>query len=354
MDLSALLPLTAGPHTLSLSPDGALLLVTRDDDGSICGVREQPVDLPPPSPQRDAWLRAWARAFPAIVAEAGPAPLPADLIFPELLDEPDHAPQRLRALWRAREAAELRALLSEHLGEDDPHIPDLIAHTLSPAVALAPARSGPIQLGGLPELPEGTDWPAPLSLLAQLDLATLPALSALPREGRLLFFFDLTGDGGGQVRWVTAPATRRAAPPGVVVLPQRTASPQRSQGELPHIETPFYGPYHDKLWGLGPWMQPSLGSEAPRPRDRLLGFADPLQSDPYVQCALTARGLPLSTPVDAALLSDAAGWRLLLQADSDPESGVYLGDMGAVYFFIRPADLTARRFSAVCAVWQGY
>ena len=62
---------------------------------------------------------------------------------------------------------------------------------------------GTSKLGGTPDWPEGSKWPswkeAPLSFVAQIDLATLrdcPSCEVLPPSGLLSFFFD-----SGQQAW---------------------------------------------------------------------------------------------------------------------------------------------------------
>src|SRR5262249_22081861 len=91
---------------------------------------------------------------------------------------------------------------------------------------LAPGAS---KLGGLPDLPAGTAWPAwngtPLGLVAQIQLAeahAFPAAHALPDAGWLYFFYDgrqqafddQPGDRGAwQVLYAPAgPLARQAAP----------------------------------------------------------------------------------------------------------------------------------------------
>ena len=45
-------------------------------------------------------------------------------------------------------------------------------------------------------------------------------------------------------------------------------------------------------------------------------------------------------------------WRLLLQFESDPETGISWGQPGLLYFWIRDADLAVGRFDRTQVVWQ--
>src|SRR5262245_135660 len=72
-------------------------------------------------------------------------------------------------------------------------------------------KIGQTRIGGLPDLPEGFEWPtwkpkverddkfggtwnpsspAPLGFIAQIDLAEIPHLDTLPTRGWLCFFYD--------------------------------------------------------------------------------------------------------------------------------------------------------------------
>jgi uncharacterized protein YwqG len=96
-----------------------------------------------------------------------------------------------------------------------------------------------------------------------------------------------------------------------------------------------------------------------RPRQRVLGYADPLQHSPNVNCeGYSSGGEPETWGDQPEFWKGAADWTLLLQADSEHgepgEPDVMLGDGGLVYFMIRSADLKARRFGAVWTDWQSH
>jgi hypothetical protein len=82
-----------------------------------------------------------------------------------------------------------------------------------PGVRLIPDAEADSRLGGDGLLPEGTAWPRtaagrPLSFLAGLDLAELPATDVLPRDGWLLFWADLD-DAGKLLGFIGEPAENR-------------------------------------------------------------------------------------------------------------------------------------------------
>jgi uncharacterized protein YwqG len=87
------------------------------------------------------------------------------------------------------ENLEIEAVLAKY------RVPAILLHRPYPPIELPQVRS---RLGGLPNLPEGTDWPygrdyqgnaVPLHFLAQIDCAELPPIDArLPTTGMLFFF----------------------------------------------------------------------------------------------------------------------------------------------------------------------
>jgi hypothetical protein len=256
---------------------------------------------------------------------------------------------------------------------------------------------GTSRLGGLPDLPPSLPWPRwandPFDFIAQVNLAEVHRAVAgdaalLPSTGMLYFFFalgfsggdveDLDWRGGGRVLYFPGPETELVAtalPPGMEA--QRVLAPRsmtfRSEGPmLPPAESPFYpellggGEYGMALsrasQTFGPLLH-ALGAAAPlggprddRPRQRLLGYADPLNNSPNVNCEGTSSGLsPTAWTDHPDFWHRAANWALLFQADSevgDPD--VLLGDDGLLYFMIRPLDLAARRFDRVWTDWQAH
>ena len=135
------------------------------------------------------------------------------------------------------------------LGIADAHRDALLTHA-RPEVALTLAPDdvpvGASKIGGAPDLPDDASWPVdrdarPLSFVAQLDLASLPAVDDdLPREGTLSFFYDTVrqppGDAPGDeaslaVIWnAQKPLRRRDSHPDAEEFPERALTPTVAWG----------------------------------------------------------------------------------------------------------------------------
>lgn len=285
-------------------------------------------------------------------------------------------PDTLQAWAAAAEAADdehwIRTVCQD-LGLDE-HADALVALRRT-AISLTARRDGPAagrtHLGGVPDLPPGAPWPHrgghPMTLLAQIDLAETSRCDderLLPPAGLLQIFADLTGDlawddttRGSAVRVLTQPPRARdlaaAEPPeGADPLPHRAASPA-VELSLPPLDSPFYR----HLTGLDRTgddpARPSAEFAAfieflnefhpplddrDRPRHRLLGYADPLQDDPWRHCATAAPGTPPTQ------------WQLLAQIDSEPDA--QLGDNGLIHIFIPRDALAAGDFTRAHGVWH--
>jgi uncharacterized protein YwqG len=273
---------------------------------------------------------------------------------------------------------------------------EAIIGLLWPSIRLIPEAAqdtnlGRSRIGGLPDLPEGHDWPAyeklpehlptwapatwdvllgqPLSFLLQVNLAEVAPFDVegrLPNAGMLYFFYLDVGDRFGlsprpdeiiHVLYVpTNEGTfRRVASPAKLppkeVYRGYTLSPRLEwvipepfdlvvEGiALPDIEAKLEH-WSDRIHrsslqeeaavaqGFGPWCEPKY---------RLLGHPQ------LIQACRTANGYP--------------GARLLLQVDSDsvredadyPRTGMMWGDAGRIYYYIRQDDLAAHNFGAVWA-----
>jgi uncharacterized protein YwqG len=349
---------------IMLHPDGRLTATVQESDGhhrqrryTICSELDGTIrEVPPPT--ADAAEQAAFSPDPRLVPGR---------------PEPDKA--------------QLSRLARRHLSQA---AAEAWLRLLSPAVRLARAEPGdPVvaQLGGLPALPINS-WPVwpgngPLGHVLTIDCASLAALmpgSDMPESGRLAFFyFDQTsyfheGSGvgswdpatqeGARVLWLhpqeSTPAnlTHAAtpAPPGLTPFPAVPLTavtaltwPERydlrlrriwdivgmalpeSEWELPPAVESLYEALHDK-WGKGPAHQ--VG-----------GHPDPIQP----------RGVEAAAEqIERALrgAGDDAGWHLLAQVDSDDNAEMMWGDVGKLYFMIRPDDLKTRRFDQTRFVWQ--
>lgn len=229
-------------------------------------------------------------------------------------------------------------------------------------------------LRGLPLLPPGTAWPigpnGPLDFVACIDFAEVGSEAArretFPQRGVLNVFYDLSGpdwssDSEGSSHWKLLYATDDVEQPVPPMLP---SPPIGLRFAVPE---PSASPPHHRLGGLANWLQGD-----PRPLLQLTSghylndskivaelhraglSLDTLRTGNHLARLEAARALD-SAQVDAALFdTGAAGWRLLLQLDSDPRVPFEWGDGGTLYVLIPQGSLTALRFEDAWIVWQCY
>ncbi|UQA60978.1 YwqG family protein [Polyangium aurulentum] len=391
-----------------------LVLSTYDEDAegarSVRDLKEQEVRLVPKAHRDDrdraeAFVRASIKSLgPLVEGFFGGEPemlTPSDLICGELLDDPALRSEaefaaaiadveRLAQVWEGRDRAQvLEVAESCGIGEHGPALLALRRNSIriradeldeDDAVALPVGES---RIGGLPDLPRGMEWPRyedrPLVFLAQIDLSETTLLDdedLLPHTGWLWFFYDAleskepndaTWRGGARVIYRDVDRARlvRASPPEHPSMPEpfpAHALTLESERVMPPLETPFLtllasspGALHgfgDFLWRTAEW-------DPERPIHRLLGYATPLQGDPYLYAHVGAIGESFEGWNDAgererAILRGATEWRLLLQIDSEPDNRLLHQDGGYYYIFIREEALRARRFEEAWGVFQSH
>ncbi|MBH5333956.1 DUF1963 domain-containing protein [Streptomyces pactum] len=265
------------------------------------------------------------------------------------------------------------------------HLPDGIAARwlglLRPSLRLERATDAdtPVgRLGGLPELPEGVEWPVweghgPLSLVASVDCAALPAAGLdipLPTDGTLAFFhFDGRLDDGAAVvasddpdSWSGArvvyvpagtPVTRAAAPEGLPPYPEVPLA-ARLETTAPYPWHPVvyreFAPMPDDHPVWGEEFREAVDELTAGTEHRLGGHATPVQDEVEAAVARHALGCPPWN--DPRIGQEALRWVLLAQFDSDDDAGMMWGDAGALYWLMRPEDLALRRFDRARFTWQ--
>ena len=223
-----------------------------------------------------------------------------------------------------------------------------------------------------------TGEPAPLQFIAQVDLAdvwlTGPVDPDIPREGRLIFFYDTDHRPGGdkpgdvtgaQLIYDLTPthSLKRASPPAELLARKRTAGfrPQRCV-----LHAGMWPPY----FGSPEWNACEIKEKAEKTVDawwyevtgdghdhRFGGHPLQIQGNMQIECALVSQGLDLSAWNSKAaerLKSDAANWLLLLQITSDDRAGMMWGDVGNLYVWIHRDALRARRFEEARVIMQCY
>jgi uncharacterized protein YwqG len=262
------------------------------------------------------------------------------------------------------------------------HLPEEVAATwtslLRPAAQLYPAGAGDTvvgQLGGVPHLPEDAEWPwwddyGPLAFVASVDCAHLPALDiALPDAGTLLFFYwDGQVDEGETTVGTWEPETQEGA--RVVYVPPGTPTTEATTPE--DLEPYPVVPLAARLVGSEPgYDHPATQRAFLTPDDDSLAF-HPIADDDFVAALHEVRGFRHqigghATPIQSAVeheitammtddedprAADPDNWLLLAQIQSDGTANMMWGDLGTLYWLIRPDDLAARRFDAAAFTWQ--
>jgi uncharacterized protein YwqG len=228
------------------------------------------------------------------------------------------------------------------------------------------------RLGGRPNLPKDIPWPVwqeeqPLSFIAQLDLATLPAVRGvpLPKSGSLFFFydadeqpwgFDPKDKGCAQVIYVPSSlaANRPRAPhrdldeevrfKGIALA----ATPETS---LPGLNSSIHREYQATEEEFKAYF--NLVDPLSKHAHRIGGNANEIQGGLGLEAQLVSNGIYCGGPdgykegCRRGLDAGAADWLLLLQVDSEERAGMAWGDGGRIYFMIRKDDLRRRRFQDV-------
>ena len=239
---------------------------------------------------------------------------------------------------------------------------------------------GSSKLGGLPDLPTASAWPAlngvPMSFIAQIrlsDLNNLDAAKDLPKTGLLSFFYDAQQQTFGDKPsdrdgWAVIYHAETSIPAPFTRLPMPDALPAearfqpcalafRSEWTLPTDpagESPSLDMTDDEQS-----KYETLLANYPTPDDhasihhRLLGHPNTLQDDMRSQCQLMSNGVSsASDPRAATLLNDTSKWRLLLQVDSDENAGMRWANNGMLYYWIDQDALATHRFDATWLVLQ--
>jgi uncharacterized protein YwqG len=259
---------------------------------------------------------------------------------------------------------------------------DRILATEQRSLLLRPRSRGSriAHLGGQPRLPAGEPWPAadgePLSFVAEVDLAATQEVfgdDSLPPRGFLEFFYDAEQEAWGfdpsermkwRVLWVDDHAPERAFPKDLredarfksVDLEGRV---DRTVAELESWHIERLGMDGDSAFRYADALQAWKNAQDPddRPVHRLLGHPDQIQGDMMLECQLASNGINVGgvrvrDETEVLLEPGARDWRLLLQIDSDEQSGMMWGDVGRLYYWIRSPDLREDRWDRVWMVLQ--
>ena len=241
---------------------------------------------------------------------------------------------------------------------------------------------GSSKMGGRPDMSPDAAWPrwnrGPLSFICQLNLDDVQAFAccqALPRTGRLLFFYDSV-----QQRWGFDPNDRESF--SVIYTRSPEASLRRRNWPDDLVQEARFDPCSLTLCEvltLPPWesilveqlqlteeeadryaavVEALESEEGEEGRHQLLGHPSPIQQEMQLECQLAANGiyvgdqLGYADPRRKRLEPGALEWRLLLQLDSEQQARMTWGDLGRLYFWIREADLRGQQFHEAWVILQ--
>jgi uncharacterized protein YwqG len=240
---------------------------------------------------------------------------------------------------------------------------------------------GQSRFGGEPDLPDDFVWPEwfegrPLSFLAQINLREIvgiPCSLSLPVEGWLVFFYDAveqpwgydpTDRGGAHVTYIEAASQLvRRSPPGALPDDARF----KACAVAFHPVRTYPDP--DSLWidventaeerGALYDEYDAVMSQNPS-WHQIAGHPKVIQNPMELECQLVSNGLycgsgnAYDSEQGLALAPGAFDWRCLLTIESDDAPGWMWGDGGNIYFWMREADIAARRFDRAWTILQCY
>lgn len=261
-----------------------------------------------------------------------------------------------------------------------PRFVERLVADMRPAARAVPRSPGPgpgagkagsitSRLGGLPDVGPRFRWPTwegeHLTFVGQLRLRELPASVradlALPADGLLAFFYaaeeqpwgnEDSDAGGARVYFWPVEDLARARRPAEISRRRLLAPCGLRLVETRTIPDPWswWAVVHDVgTRTLTAWMDAVAPWKAARrgPRHQVGGHV-PRGQPGFMEldCALTAVGLDrehldLRTRRARSAIDDVVHWTPLLQVDSDPRRGMVWGDAGALYFWMRRADLAS-------------
>jgi hypothetical protein len=250
----------------------------------------------------------------------------------------------------------------------------------APSLRLVESEGGRSRLGGRPCLGPEFAWPerngSAMSFLAQLDLGEVRSAGGpdwLPDRGLLLFFYD-----ENEGAWGFSPDDRGgwavlydAAPEGTSERPWPPTSPETLYAPITVTVRPHESLPSPNLLEIEPdaldeadWDElynVVAGNDGDPPWHQVGGWPRPIQNEEMeLECQFASNGIYCGNPdsyhSDAAksLVPGAAEWRLLLQLDSDEDTGMMWGDSGMLYFWIRESEARTGDFSNVWMILQCY
>jgi uncharacterized protein YwqG len=235
------------------------------------------------------------------------------------------------------------------------------------------------KIGGLPIANVSLKWPVwkdkPLAFLCQIDLGTIPKsefTKNLPSDGLLYFFYDQEQETWGfdpkdRGSWKVVYVNERSdlepidAPAGLskeyiyiekyIKFSEILIYPDGQDDRINKLN--LNDTQSDEYYDL---CSSVFGNQ---PSHHLFGYPSPVQgNDMDLESQLVSNGLycgdasAYNDPKVKEMESGRHDWILLLQLDSDDDSGMMWGDLGMLYFWIRKEDLKNKNFNNVWMILQ--
>ncbi|GLV54450.1 hypothetical protein KDH_12970 [Dictyobacter sp. S3.2.2.5] len=261
---------------------------------------------------------------------------------------------------------------------------DYVQVLVQPAISLkaspvkdeAGLKVGISKIGGIPDLPQGQQWPmkkdVPLSFVAQIrldEVAHYDTNHRLPQQGMLWFFYDSSQEtygedpqdaGGWSVLYSSdvqhlQPATVPTKLPEEARFKTSTVSfdAMSTMSQQPQLEIADLAWNNDDQAKYDTVYARFTGKPSTQPHHQMLGYPETLQDDMRLQCQMMTNGITDADDPKVAELSKSANeWQLLLQVDSDERINMNWPGSGMLYYWIKLADLQAQKFDATWLVAQ--
>lgn len=264
-------------------------------------------------------------------------------------------------------------------------IADQIARLARPSIRLASrplgreiSPSGASRMGGQPDLPPGTPWPAwkgaPMAFVLQVrleDARPFDPTGLLPPAGLLSFFYDSKQEtygadpedrGGWKVFYYNESPANFVRFPYPAALPPEARFHPCALSFSSELTLPFAPKQIDPTLD---WSEEQVlkyedyrasfptPDDYRQPHNRMFGYPDQIQDDMQLQSALVASGFrSIDDPRAKALETQKQDWLLLLQVDSDPNAGMRWASSGMLYAWIERQALKERAFDRTWLILQ--
>jgi uncharacterized protein YwqG len=232
---------------------------------------------------------------------------------------------------------------------------------------------GATKFGGSPDVPPDFVWPTwqerQLSFLAQFNLAEIAEFDVehrLPHAGLLSLFYDAqeqpmglfaSDRGAWRVYHFSTPLENLKRKPLPEELPEDVRFPTSRISYSVDMTLPDSVAWEIENLELTREERESYidlkdaNQTTVFPLHRLLGHPEIIQQEMRGDCQERFDPSDVEKPMEPTP-EEIEQWRLLIQLDTNEETGMYWGNTGKLYFWIRECDLQARAFENVWLMLQ--